>query len=221
MIVHDTTDRAARERVMSAASAAIRRGDLVLVPTESSYALATDAFSARGRAAMRAAKQSADNVPLPVVVPSATTVHGLASSVPADATALMTACWPGLLTVLVPAQPTLAWDHPAGAPVAVRMPLHPVLLELLRAVGPMALTSANAPGMVPPTSVADAVAQLGEVAVLALDAGELAEAEPSTIVDVTSGRAVVRRLGAVSVDELRAVVPDLTIEVPGESATAP
>lgn len=205
----DCTQADRRSVAISAALAACRRGDVVLVPTESSYALATDAFSARGRSAIRAAKQQSAQVPLPVMVPSATTVQGLAARVPAAASALMSAFWPGALTLLLPAQSTLAWDVPAGTPIAIRMPLHPLLLALLEQSGPLVVTAANGPGMDPPDTVDEAEAQLGESWTLALDAGQLAPADPSTVVDLAGDHPVIRRLGTVPVADLRAICPDL------------
>lgn len=205
----DCTDAARRASAVTAALAACRRGDVVLVPTESSYALATDAFSARGRSAIRAAKQQTQQAPLPVMVPSAFTVQGLAAQVSDSTKALMAAFWPGALTLLLPAQSTLAWDVAAGTPIAIRMPLHPLLLALLEQAGPLVVTAANGPGMDPPSTVDDAATQLGEIWSVALDAGALAPAEPSTIVDLTGAVPVVRRTGAVRVDDLLAICPDL------------
>ncbi len=112
---------------------------------------------------------------------------GIAARVPDDARALMDAFWPGSLTLLLTPQPTLAWDLAGDAPLAVRMPLHPVALALLAQSGPLVATTANQPGMPAPADVDDAVTQLGDAIGLALDAGDLSEAEPlpSTVVDVT------------------------------------
>lgn len=210
MIIVDATDRVARARHVATAAAAVRRGDLVVVPTESAYALATDAFSPRGTAALREAKGVGPRVPLPILVPSANTVPGIARQVSLAARDLMTAFWPGSLTILLPGGTTLAWDHPPDAPVAVRMPVHPVLLDLLRLTGPLAVTSANAPGLEPPQTFDEVIDQLGEAAACALDAGPCPSAEPSTIVDCTGSVPVVVRPGAVSLDLLREVVPDIT-----------
>ena len=213
-------DGAHRTRAVAAALAAVRRGDLVLMPTESVYAIATDAFSRRGVAAMREAKGYDESVPLPVMVGSRTTVTGIAARVPDDARALMDAFWPGSLTLLLAPQPTLAWDLPGDAPLAIRMPLHPVALALLGQSGPLIATTANQPGMPAPVDVDDAVTQLGDAIGLALDAGELSAAEslPSTIVDVTGRQPRVVRIGAIPVDRLRRVCPHVLADE--ESATA-
>jgi L-threonylcarbamoyladenylate synthase len=202
-------DGAHRARAVAAALAAVRRGDLVLIPTESVYAIATDAFSRRGVSAMRDAKGYDESVPLPVMVGARATVAGIAARVPDDARALMDAFWPGSLTLLLSPQPTLAWDLPGDAPLAIRMPLHPVALALLAQSGPLVVTTANQPGIQAPTDVDDAVAQLGDAIGLALDAGDLSGAEqlPSTVVDVTGAQPRVVRIGAIPVEQLRRVCP--------------
>jgi tRNA A37 threonylcarbamoyladenosine synthetase subunit TsaC/SUA5/YrdC len=182
-----------REQAVSTALAAVRRGDLVIIPTESVYAIATDAFSERGVAALREAKGYD------------------------DARCLMESFWPGALTVLLQPQPTLAWSLAPGAPLAVRMPLHPVALSLLAATGPLVVTTANVPGLAAPMDVDDAVAQLGHVAALALDAGSLGgtTALASTVVDTTVEPPRVVRDGAISVDELRQRCPGV---IPSDGA---
>jgi L-threonylcarbamoyladenylate synthase len=204
-------DGAFRDRAVTAALAAVRRGDLVLIPTESVYAIATDAFSRRGVAALREAKGYDQHVPLPVMVGSRSTVAGIAQRVPDEARALMEACWPGQLTLLLAPQPTLAWDLPPDAPLAVRMPLHPLALALLAQSGPLVVTAANAPGLAAPTDVDDALAQLGDIVSLALDAGHLGDGSvpPSTVVDVTAELPRVVRIGAIPVERLRRACPRL------------
>ena len=202
-------DGARRDKAVAAALAAVRRGDLVLIPTESVYALATDAFSRRGVAALRDAKGYDEHVPLPVMVGSRATLGGVATRVSDDARALVEAFWPGPLTVLLPPQPTLAWDLPTDAPLAVRMPLHPLALALLAQSGPLVVTSANLPGQPAPADVDDALLQVGDFATLALDAGPLADESglPSTIVDLTAPTPRLVRSGAVSLEQVRAVCP--------------
>lgn len=209
MVRLDSSQRAGRERSVGTAASAARRGDVILVPTESCYALASDAFSVRGVRSIRWAKGQMSQVPLPVMVPSVMTVGGIASGTSTEARALMAACWPGALTLLMRSQQTLDWDLPEGTPVAVRMPLHPVLLELLDRTGPLVVTGANAAGLEPPLTVDEAAAQLGEAWVVALDSGPIEPAETSTVVDVTGDVVVVRRYGGVSIDLLREICPDL------------
>ncbi len=205
-----------RDRAVAAALSAVRRGDLVLLPMEGVYAVATDAFSRRGVAALRQVKVHDRSVPLPVMVGARSTVAGIASGVCEQARILMDAFWPGALTLLLTPQRTLAWDLPMDVPLAVRMPLHPVSLALLRQSGPLVVTSANLPGLAAPFDVDDALEQLGDAVALALDAGDLSGGErlPSTVVDATGAQPRVVRAGAVSLADLRRACPDVEAEVP-------
>jgi L-threonylcarbamoyladenylate synthase len=188
----------ARSRSIVAAAAAARRGDVLLVPTESTYALATDAFSVRGVDAIRDLKDLSSRAPLAVMVPSATTLTGLALDVSDAARELSEAFWPGPLTLLVTPQPTLAWPLPSDALLAVRMPLHPVLLDLLAATGPLVVTGLG--GSLPLIDE-EALAALvpAEGVQVALDAGTLrTSVEPPSIVDVSEREPRLVREGALS-----------------------
>lgn len=209
-----------RERAVAAANAAVKRGDLVVIPTESVYAVAADAFSARGVAALREAKGTDGGVPLPVMVGRRATVSGITARVSDQAQRLIDAFWPGPLTVLLSPQPTLAWDLPRDAPVAVRMPLHPLTLALLERTGPLVVTTANLPGLAAPADVDDALEQLGEAVAVALDAGSLLDesALPSSVVDATGETPVVVRVGALSIEDLRRICPDVRTGLDGPDA---
>ncbi len=212
-------DGAHREQAVASSLAALRRGDLVVLPTESVYAIAADAFSRRGVATLREAKGYDDDAPLPLMVASRSTVPGIAARISAEAEALMAAFWPGPLTLLLTPQPSLAWDLP-DAPIAVRMPLHPLALAVLAATGPLAVTSANLPGMPAPIDVDDALTQAGDVATLALDAGILGEVPglPSAIVDATVSPPRLVRPGAIDSDALQACCPSVLPEEDSASA---
>jgi L-threonylcarbamoyladenylate synthase len=151
-----------RDRAISMAYSTVRRGGLVIVPTESQYAVVTDAFSPRGTSLLREYKGLGAQVPLSVLVPSAAAVSGITSTIPHIAKEIMECFWPGELTLLLKAGTTLAWDHPVGSPIAVRMPIHPFLLELLDTTGPLASSGAQQAGM---PQIAQA-AQLGALSPL-------------------------------------------------------
>jgi len=213
MLILSSATSSERDRAIGAAVSAVKRGDLVLLPTESAYALVTDPFSSRGVAALRAAKGQTHDSPLSLMVPSAATVAGIASGVTAPVNALMQAFWPGPLTLLLRPQPTLAWDLSADLPIAVRMPLHPVLLAVLDKCGPLAVTTANAPGQPAPLTIEAAVEQLGECASLAVDAGVLEPADlPSTILDMSGLDTSVVRLGSLSIAQLQQVAPGINLQ---------
>jgi tRNA threonylcarbamoyl adenosine modification protein (Sua5/YciO/YrdC/YwlC family) len=121
---------------------------------------------------------------------------------------LIEAFWPGGLTVVVEHAPSLAWDlGDARGTVAVRMPLHPIALDLLAETGPMAVSSANVSGQPPAVTAQQAYAQLGESVSVYLDGGEVPVGLPSTIVDLTGQVPTVLRQGAISLAALREVVP--------------
>jgi tRNA threonylcarbamoyl adenosine modification protein (Sua5/YciO/YrdC/YwlC family) len=146
----------------------------------------------------------------PVLVGSRHTLDGLVYSLPKAARELADAFWPGALTIMVEHSPSLQWDlGETGGVVAVRMPLHPVALEVLREVGPMAVTTANKIGGKPPVTAEEAREQLEYSVRIYLEAGEAAEPAPSTIVDVTGEVPRVLRTGAIPYEKLRDVVPEI------------
>lgn len=189
----------ARDRSITAAAAAARRGDVVLVPTESSYALATDAFSVRGVDAIRDAKGLPGRAPLAVMVPGLGTLSGLALQVTDAAKELAENFWPGPLTLLVTPSPTLAWPLPQDSLLAVRMPMHPVLLQLLEVTGPLVVTGTGSP-----ITHLDALdEELRSAINVALDAGELTyPADPPSIIDVSSPTPRLVREGALGRTDL-------------------
>jgi L-threonylcarbamoyladenylate synthase len=192
------------------AAQAAGRGELVVLPTDTVYGIGCDAFSSTAVGDLLRAKGRGRDMPVPVLVASPRTVHGLTESLPASADSLIEAFWPGPLTVVVRHAPSLAWDlGDALGTVAVRMPLHPVAIELLGRVGPMAVSSANRTGEPAPTTMAQARDQLGESVSVYLDGGPCAAAVPSTIVDLTSWPPRVLRAGVLTLAELREVCPEI------------
>lgn len=207
-----------RARAVSVATSAARRGAVVLLPTESVYAYVTDAFSPRGTRALRQIKGLNPSVPLSVLVPSSSTVAGIASRIHPDAQKLMDALWPGELTLLLEPGSTLTWDHPPNAPLAVRMPLHPVALAVLKATGPLASTGATVLGEGSLTAVnvtGSASLDLLDSSMLEviLDTGELSTSSDvisvSTVVDCTVSPPKVVRHGAIDMVTLQSVVPGI------------
>ena len=193
------------------AAAAVSGGRLVVLPTDTVYGVGADAFSPTAVNALLAAKGRGRDMPVPVLVGSWSTVDGIASRVTAEARELIEAFWPGPLSIVLPQMPTLAWDlGDAGGTVMVRMPLHPMALELLESTGPMAVSSANRSGHPPAVTVEEARAQLGASVAVYLDGGPTGGPVPSTIVDASlEGPPRVLRLGTLTGDDLRAVVPTI------------
>ena len=200
----DATDGVAQ------AVAALRRGDLAVLPTDTVYGIAADAFSPPAVDRLLAAKGRGRDMPVPVLVGAWRGLDGLAQHVTPTMRSLVEAFWPGPLTLIVRAAPSLAWDlGETRGTVAVRMPLHPVALAVLAETGPLAVSSANRTGQPPAADAAEAHRQLGTAVAVYLDAGSTGDAVPSTIVDLTGDRPQLRRAGAVPVEELRELLPDL------------
>lgn len=192
---------------LDAAVHAVSRGEVIVLPTDTVYGVGADAFSPDAVARLLAAKGRDTQMPPPVLIPSVRTVDGLARDVSAVARALMDVFWPGPLTVIVHAQPSLAWDlGETRGTVALRVPYHGAALALLARTGPLAVTSANLTGKAAATSAEDAREQLGSAVSVYLDAGDSPLGVASTIVDATGPALRVVRDGGVSWDKLVEVV---------------
>ncbi|GAA3016641.1 L-threonylcarbamoyladenylate synthase [Kitasatospora sp. NPDC058063] len=207
---YDCADAGDRATGLREAASAVRRGELVVLPTDTLYGVGADAFSPEAVAELMAARGRGRNTPSPVLVGSPTTLHGLVTDFSEQAWELVDAFWPGGLTLVARHQPSLRWDlGDTRGTVAVRMPLHPVAIELLNATGPLAVSSANRIGGTPPLTCDEAQAQLGDAISVYLDGGAAEDSATSSIVDVTGKVPVLLRAGAISVEQLREVVPDL------------
>lgn len=200
-------------RGMRLARAAIGRGELVVMPTDTVYGIAADAFSPEAVQRLLDAKGRGRQSPPPVLVPTIATLDALAETHTDEVRALVAEFWPGPLTVILPAQSSLRWDlGETHGTVAVRMPAHPIALELLNETGPLAVSSANLTGVAPASTAADAERMLGASVSVILDAGA-GGSEPSTIVDASElhlpdGRVRIVRQGAIPDEAIRAVVGD-------------
>jgi L-threonylcarbamoyladenylate synthase len=207
---YDMAEPTERPVGLDLARDAVRRGELVVLPTDTVYGIGTDAFSPSAIAQLLAAKGRGRDMPVPVLIGSPRTLDGIATGLTQTARELVEAFWPGGLTLVATAQPSLRWDlGDTGGTVAVRMPLHPVALELLRATGPMGVSSANLSGRPAPATCDEAVEQLGESVSIYLDGGPSGDPLASTIVDITDVVPRVQRLGAIGLEVLREVAPDL------------
>ena len=223
--VFDCTTDTGRSEAVAKAAEGVRAGKLVVLPTDTLYGVGADAFSPEAVRSLLEAKGRGRDVPPPVLVPDSRTVDGLATDVPAYARALMEEFWPGPLTVVLRAQPSLAWDlGDTGGTVALRMPDHLVALELLAEVGPMAVSSANRHGHPSSRTVVEAASQLGPSVEFYLDGGPVAGGLASTIVDCTREEPVVLRLGALSEAAVMGVVERSradALELTGAETDAP
>lgn len=195
-----------RAGAVQAAADALRAGELAVLPTDTVYGVAADAFHAEGTARVFRAKDRSRAFPLPVLVRSPKQVLGLVTRVPEVAERLMAAYWPGALTLVVVSDPNLTWDlGDAQGTVALRMPLDDVTLEVVREVGPLAVTSANRSGSPPARTAAEARDALGDAVAVYVDDGPRTDTSPSTIVDLTRGEPRVLREGAIASTQVLAV----------------
>ncbi len=199
-----------REAAIKAASLAVQRGHLVVLPTDTVYGVGADAFDPVAVQGLLAAKGRGREMPPPVLVSSAATIDALAVNIPGYARSLIDAFWPGPLTLVCQQQSSLQWDlGDTRGTVAVRMPAHDLTLELLERTGPLAVSSANRTGMPAATDADQAEQMLGEEVAVIIDAGPSPVGEASTIIDVTGAQGRILRRGALSLDELNAVLEPL------------
>jgi L-threonylcarbamoyladenylate synthase len=214
---YDMADAEAREAGVTEASRMLQRGRLVVLPTDTVYGIAADAFSPEAVQRLLDAKGRGREMPPPVLVSARTTLDALAVGVPEWARALVEELWPGPLTLVVRQQPSLKWDlGETRGTVAVRMPDHDVALDLLARTGPLAVSSANRSGLPAALTVDDAEEMLGDSVRVYLDGGVAPGPVPSTIVDCTGERGRVLRLGALSLERLNEVVGPLGDEIVDE-----
>lgn len=203
----DCTDPETRATGIAAAVSALKDGGLVVLPTDTVYGIGADAFNNDAVAALLSAKGRGRDMPVPVLVGSWHTIEGLVYSVPHAARELIRAFWPGALSLVVRQAPSLPWDlGDAHGTVMLRMPLHPVAIELLREVGPMAVSSANISGRPAAVSAAEAREQLGDLVDVYLDGGPAEQKAASTIVDLSGAHPRILRTGPVSAEAIAEVL---------------
>jgi L-threonylcarbamoyladenylate synthase len=219
---YDCADAQQREAGISAAVTTASSGGLIVLPTDTVYGLGADAFSPDAVSRLLAAKGRGRNMPPPVLVGSVRAATALAESLGAFGQDLIDEFWPGPLTLVLRASSTLTWDlGDTNGSVAIRMPLHPIALELLRRTGPLAVSSANKTGTPTGPAAADAEAQLGDAVDVYLDGGPCTENIPSTIVDLTGSMPRVLRNGAITTDQLRKVTPVIELPSAGRDTAGP
>ena len=206
MSILEATDPQSWGPALDEAVNAVQRGGLVVLPTDTVYGIGADAFDPEAVAALLAAKGRGRQQPPPVLVGDLRTLDGLALDVPAAARALAERFWPGALTIICQAQPSLAWDlGDTNGTVALRQPNHPAALALLRRTGPLAVSSANLTGHPPATTAADARSQLDTSVAVYVDAGRSPGGVASSIVDATGPVLRLVRAGAIPLETLREV----------------
>lgn len=192
-----------REAALAAAGLAVQRGRLVVLPTDTVYGVGADAFDPDAVDRLLSAKGRGREMPPPVLVSSATTLDALATRLPDYVRGLVDEFWPGPLTIVCHQQPSLQWDlGETRGTVAIRMPDHQLARDLLDRTGPLAVSSANLTGMAAAVDADAAMEMLGDAVEVVIDDGASPGSVASTIIDATTDRPRLLRLGAISVAEL-------------------
>ncbi len=205
--VFDCAEPQRRSRGIASAVTALKDGRLVVLPTDTVYGIGADAFNRAAVSALLSAKGRGRDMPVGVLVGSWHTIEGLVYTMPDGARDLIRAFWPGALSLVVPQAPSLQWDlGDARGTVMLRMPLHPVAIELLRETGPIAVSSANVSGRPPAVNATDARDQLGDLVDVYLDAGVAPQQAASTIVDLTGTGPRILREGPVGAERIADVL---------------
>jgi len=211
--IYDCSDQSGLLSGMRLARGAIGRGELVVMPTDTVYGVAADAFDARAVQRLLDAKGRTRQSPPPVLVARPDVMDALAADIPDAVRRLVAEFWPGGLTVILRSQPSLDWDlGDTGGTVALRMPDHPLALELLADTGPLAVSSANLTGLAAARTAQEAHEMLGESVAVYLDGGAVGapgdgHGNASTIVDATGlllpeGELRIVRHGVIPADEI-------------------
>jgi len=200
----DTADIAA----LRPAIEALRAGDAIVYPTETFYALGVDAMSPRALAHLFEIKGREPGKPVALIAADLEMALALASVISGDARRLADAFWPGPLTLVLPPRPGLPEDliGPDGG-IGVRVSSHPIARALSEALGrPITATSANLAGEPPAIDLAGARRTLGSKVKVFVEGGRLVGGAPSTVISVTPTGIRAIRAGAVTDDQIKAVL---------------
>jgi len=201
-----TSSQSEIDEAVSAAIQAVTYGGLAVIPTDTSYAVIADAFNPEAIAQLRTAKGQDVDVSIPVGAGSLATIEGVAtlSTLAGD---LVSAMWPGALTVLTKPQASVMLNvGPSDGALAVRIPQHHIALAVLGGIGPTAMTGAQQAGAEVITNIEQAKTSLGDAVTVYIDNGELPGTH-SSVVDATGEHLRFVRNGSLSLAQLRAVVP--------------
>lgn len=209
---------------MRLAKVALGRTELAVIPTDTVYGIAANAFSAEAVQALLDAKGRGRQSPPPVLIANLNMARALVEVLPEAAVKLAETFWPGALTIIFRAQPSLQWDlGETKGTVALRVPDHKIALALIEETGPLAVSSANLTGEPSATTCKQAFDYLENSVEVFLDGGPSPKGEASTIIDltslaesydaegelITSGKIKIVRRGALSEAKIRSVVGDL------------
>lgn len=184
----------------------LRRGGLVAFPTDTVYGVGAMAFDAAAVERIYAAKGRDVTKALPILLADQDGLSDVAEEIGPDARRLAETFWPGPLTIVVRKRDVVPEAVSRGVTIGVRVPAHPVTLELLNASGPLAATSANLSGAPDSMTADEVVAALGDRIDLIVDGGRAPGGKPSTVLDCTVSPPSLEREGPVSMDLILAVL---------------
>jgi len=180
----------------------LRTGGLVAFPTDTVYGVGALAFNGKAVESIYIVKDRLIEKAIPVLIGEESDLEKVGMDIPDIAYKLATRFWPGPLTVLVPKKPTLPESVSATDTIGVRVPDHGVARALLRAAGPMAVTSANISGQQSPSTAEEVFAQLSGRIELIIDGGKTPGGVPSTLVDCTGKEIKILRDGPIALEDL-------------------
>lgn len=204
--IYDCSDSSELLTGMRQAKLAIGRGELIVLPTDTVYGIGADAFNPKAVQDLLDAKGRGRSTPPPVLIGDVSALDALAVDVPDLARVLTEKFWPGPLTLVLHAQPSLTWDlGETKGTVGLRIPDSTEAIALLKETGPMAVSSANLHGKPSATNAQQAFEYFGESVPVYLDAGEASVGVASTILDLTnveSKKIRVLRQGALALADL-------------------
>jgi len=181
----------------------LRAGGLVAFPTDTVYGVGALAFDGKAVESIYTAKDRPNEKAIPILIGDVDDLDKIAMDIPKMAQILASCFWPGPLTILVPKRLGLPESVSTTSAIGVRLPDHEIARALLRAAGPMAVTSANLSGHASPTTAQEVFAQLGGRIELIIDGGKTPGGMPSTLVGCTGDEIRILREGPITEEELR------------------
>ena len=184
----------------------LRLGGLVAFPTDTVYGIGALGFNGKAVQSIYTAKDRPIEKAIPILIGEMADIDQVAMDVPERAYLLAQRFWPGPLTILVPKRPDLPGAVSATTTIGLRVPDHEIARSLLRAAGPLAVTSANLSGHPSPTTADEVFAQLGGRIELIIDGGKTPGGTPSTLVDCTGDEIRILREGPITEKELLSVL---------------
>lgn len=197
---------AADPGLIAAVTAAVRRGELIILPTDTVYGVGANAFDEEAIGRLYVIKQRAREKGIPILLADLSDLAKIASDVPPAAEKLIARFWPGPLTLVLPKRQDLPPSISSTGSVAVRLPDHAASRKIIRAAGgALAATSANLSGQAPAKNVAEALYALAGTVSLAVDDGPSGGQMASTVIDCTGDTIRLLRAGPLSMEELQLV----------------